>query len=226
MKEAVNPASTGGPKGGRVSRYARVDLAGITVRKAVTEADFELVGHLRQAGFSRVADNAATAWVDDFDRSPGVFSLIAYNSLNEPVATMRVQDGRVSELELARFIPLDTLLNEEYKPAVQCARLSVIKGYQSTDAIFGSCKAVWLWCLSKGLESIVLATPPWSKPIYDFMLFDDLGTQGHFPHKFVGGTLHITMALSVRKAETVWRKRCNPLCRQMFDVEHPSLILE
>lgn len=225
MKEAVNPASTGDPKGGRVSRYARVDLAGITVRKAVTEADFELVGRLRQAGFSRIADNAAVEWVDDFDRSPGVFSLIAYNSLNEPVATMRVQDGRVAELELSRFVPLDALLDAGHKPAAQFARLSVVKAQQSTDAMFGLFKAAWRWCLGEGLQSIVIATPPWSRPVYDFMFFEELGKEGQFNHEFAGGTLHVSMMLPVIRAEDIWRAGCNPLCEQLFDITHPTLAI-
>lgn len=92
-------------------RFANVNLDAIQVRKAVTEADFEIVARLREAGFSRIGGNApsngdAPQWVDNWDRQPGVFCLIGYNDAGEPVATMRVQDGRVSTLELARFVPL------------------------------------------------------------------------------------------------------------------------
>jgi hypothetical protein len=93
---------------GRISRYSTINLAGITVRKAVTEADFEVVARLREEGFSRIAPKSGVpshnGWIDDVDRQLGVFSLIGYNSAGEPVATMRVQDGRISTLELGRFV--------------------------------------------------------------------------------------------------------------------------
>jgi hypothetical protein len=93
---------------GRISRYSTINLAGITVRKAVTEADFEVVARLREEGFSRIAPKSGVpspnGWIDDVDRQVGVFSLIGYNNAGEPVATMRVQDGRISTLELGRFV--------------------------------------------------------------------------------------------------------------------------
>lgn len=223
MTDADKPRPQGNVNDARISRYAKVDLAGITVRRAVTDADFELVGQLRQTGFSRVAGQEEAAWVDELDRSAGVFSLIAYNSLNEPVATMRVQDGRVADLELSRFVPLNTLLTARQKPAAQFARLSVVKGSQSTDAMFGLFKAAWRWCLRERLQSIVIATPPWSKMIYDFMFFEELGPDGRFNHEFANDALHASMLLPVAEAEEIWRVGRSPLCEQLFDIEHPDL---
>lgn len=225
MSTAEGPQPHAGFNGARFRKYAAIDLAGITVRRAVSDDDFALVGRLREAGFSRVANGTAVEWVDDFDRSPGVFSLIAYNSLNEPVATMRVQDGRVAELELGRFVPLGTLLAADQRPAAQFARLSVIKAHQSTDAMFGLFKAAWRWCLGEKLKSIVIATPPWSRPVYDFMFFEEMGRDGQFDHKFAGGTLHVSMRLPVQDAEDIWRTGLHPLSEHFIDRIHPSLII-
>ena len=138
---------------------------------------------------------------------------------------MRVQDGRVSKLELGRFVPLANLLPPAGRPAAQFARLSVTKGPQAINAMFAMFKAAWSWCLLENIPNIVIATPPWSKHVYDFMLFDDLGVKGHFSHDFAGGALHVTMRLPVSRAEQIWRTAKNPLCEQFLDVTHPALIL-
>jgi len=210
-----------------------VDLAGIIVRKAATDSDFQIVARLREDGFSRIplttpsnGTKAHTCWIDELDRQPGVFSLIGYACAGKPVATMRVQDGRVSPLELARFVPLDSLLSGEEKPAAQFARLSVTKRNQAADVMFGLFKAAWGWCLREGIPSIVIATPPWSKPVYDFMFFEDLGIRGHFSHAFAGYALHVAMRLPVSSAEQIWRAGASPMCKQFLDVTHPALILD
>lgn len=209
-------------------RYANVNLAGVEVRRATTESDFETVARLREAGFSRVGRKGRTTGrasesLDDLDRQPGVFSLIGFNDSGEPIATMRVQDGRVSTLELDRFVPLESLLLPEHKPAAQFSRLSVMKEVQSTNVMFALFKSGWRWCLTERVSSIVIATPPWSRPIYDFMFFDDLGPKGHFSHEFAAGALHVTMRFSVDKATGILRAGACPLCEQFFDIQHPAL---
>lgn len=223
MKEAASPIPVPGES--RLSRYARVDLSRITVRRAVTDADFSLVGRLRKEGFSRVSDQDGIVWVDDFDRSPGMFSLIAYNSSSEPVGTMRVQDGRVSELEISRFIPLGSLLTPDQIPAIQGARLSVIKKAESTDAMLALFKSVWQWCLRENIKSILIASPPWAKPVYDFLMFEDLGPHGHFEHFFLDNTPHISMRMPVDKPVFVWPAVQHPLYVQYNEIVHPRLDL-
>lgn len=224
MADGSGAPGNGDANNSRISRYAKVDLSGITVRKAVTEADFELVGRLRQAGFSRVVTRENVAWVDESDQRPGIFSLLAYGHEGEPLATMRIQDGRISELELARLIPIASLLKESDRPAAQFGRLSVVKGSRSDDAMFGIFKAAWLWCLHERIQSMVIASPFWARHIHRFMHFTDLGPEGNFRHDFANGVEHITMKLSVTRAEEIWRNSQNPLCEQMIDITHKSLI--
>jgi hypothetical protein len=69
----------------------------------------------------------------------------------------------------------------------------------------------------------VIATPRWSKPIYDFMFFDDLGTKGRFSHMYAAGALHVTMWIPVVRVEEIWRAGRSPLCEQFFDITHPAL---
>lgn len=223
--EAVKPAQTAFQDTRWASRYAKVDLSRITVRKAISDEDFALVARLRAMGFSRVAGRHDIEWIDNLDRAPGVFSLIAYNSLNEPVATMRVQDGRVSTLELARFIPLHSLLRSDHMPAIQGARLSVIKKPEATDAMLALFKSVWQWCVREHIRSILIASPPWARPVYDFLMFEDLGPQGCFEHRLLGHTPHVSMRMPVDKPRSAWSSALHPLYAQYNDTHHPALML-
>lgn len=138
---------------------------------------------------------------------------------------MRVQDGRAQALELRQLVRLDDLLPAAAWPAAQFARLAVLKGPRSVDFMFGLFKAAWRWCRRHGIESIVLASPPWAVPIYDFLQFRNLGSRGSFEHEYVGGVRHVSMLLPVR-AEAMWRAAGHPLCRPFVDEEHSDLEYE
>lgn len=210
----------------RFSRFAAVDLSAVSVEVAASAADFQTVAHLRASGFSRVLRDAAqdpVAWVDASDRAPGFFTLIGYGGDGEAVATLRVQDSRRGPLELARLVDIGALLAPMDHPAAQFSRLTALKRPAAMNVMFGLFKAAWSWCRDEGLASIVIATPRWSRPIYDYMLFSELGAEGRFAHPFLAGTEHACMKLPVQHAERVWRAGGQPLCGQFFDTDHPAL---
>ena len=212
----------------KLSRYRNVDLSRIQVKRATSQTDFDLVAELRRSGFSRVIGNKearAISWIDQTDRSPGVFTLLGFSSQGQAIATMRIQDSRIGSLELQRFVDVETLISHEDKPVAQFSRLTASKGEQSVSAMFGLFKAGWLWCMKEQLKSIVIATPHWSKPIYDFMLFNDLGPLGRFKHQFAGDSEHVTMKLPVQEAEYIWRRGGQPLCAQFTEIEHADLVV-
>ncbi len=211
----------------RFERYAKVDLGQIRAVRAQTAADFEIVGNIRASGFGRVVNDPARqmTWIDEVDTLPGVFSLIGYDTDNQPIATLRVQDERRAPLELRKFVPLDDLLLPADRPAAQFARLSVVKSPQAVDAMFALFKAAWLWCREKDLQTLVIATPPWSKPVYDFVFFEHLGAKGAFCHQYAGGAQHVVMKLPVHAAESMWRAGDHPLCTAFLDIRHPNLAI-
>lgn len=209
---------------GRWARYAQVTLANISVRRAQTPEEFEMVAQLREQGFGRLVEgNGSHEWVDASDHAPGVFSLLAYTSTDEAIATMRVEDSSVSTLELASRVPLNALLTVGQWPAAQFSRLSVIKHPEGQEAMFALFKAAWRWSFFNDLRSIVIATPPWARLIYDFMCFDELGPSGRFTHELAGGAEHVSMRLDVQDAEVIWRSHGQPLCTVFVDVFHPRI---
>jgi hypothetical protein len=202
----------------RHERYARADLQRAIVRRAETDADWELVARLRRDGFTRVPGVAAEGpWLDELDRGEAAFSLLGFALDGTPLATMRVQDGRRGPLELRRFVDVAE------PGAVQFGRLSVLRSGESVHVLFGMCKAAWKWSFDEGLETILLTSPPWARGIYEFMHFESLGEAGRFRHPFAGGTWHETMKLPVQTAEAVWRGQGHPLSDAFFAVHHPML---
>jgi hypothetical protein len=211
----------------RIQRYSGVDLSRVSVRRAESDADFALVAQLRAAGFTRLRRHSSPSkeWTDASDRVRGVFSLIGFDYDLQAVGTLRVQDGRHSGLELNTFVAASTVLLPGEHPAAQFARLSVIKKPAATEVMFGLFKAAWHWCYREKLSTILIATPPWAKPIYDFLLFESLGPGSRFKHDLIGGIEHDVMKFGVQSAEQTWRARGNPLCKQFFEVDHPRLAI-
>lgn len=212
------------PRSSQHEQYARADLHRAIVRRAVSAADWALVAELRKDGFSRVPGvEPSGPWLDDLDRGPAAFSLLGFALDGTPLATMRVQDGRQGPLELRRFIDIDTVLSPEERPAAQFGRLSVLRSPENIHVMFAIFKTAWHWCAAEGLRTIIIASPSWSKPIYDFMHFDSAGAAGRFAHHYAGGAVHETMKLPIHALEARWRSRDMPLSDQYFAMHHPML---
>lgn len=207
-------------------RYGRLTLEGIEVRRAASPEDLSIVAALRREGFSRVTetDPDHIAWLDKLDQQAGVFSLIAKVD-GKDVGTMRVQDGRRSVVELAKYVDLDAYLAPNDLPLAQFSRLSITKAARSRAAMLGIFKAAWLWCYQNGITTIVISTPKWSKPIYDFLLFRPLGIGAEFSHPFATNAPHYVLRLQASAVEPFWRENNHPLCRQFFEVHHPNLVV-
>ena len=208
----------------RWSRYANVTLNSMAVIRVQSGEEFRQVAKLRQEGFGRLAGASSTPeWVDASDHAAGTFSLLALSPNGEYIATLRIQDSRATALDLATRVRLDSILSPAHWPAVQFSRLCVSKHAEGYEAMFSLFKAAWRWSFVNGLRSILIASPPWARPIYDFMCFDELGPAGRFLHELAGGAEHVTMRLDVQGAESIWRAHGQPLCTTFFDVEHPNI---
>lgn len=208
----------------RFQRYATANLNRAIVRRANSDEDWRTVAQLRKDGFTRVRGVSADGpWLDDLDHSGAAFSLIGFDLNGAPLATMRVQDSRRGPLELTRFVDVDRLLTPAESPAVQFGRLSVLRSPESIHVMFAVFKAAWQWSFQEGLETIVIASPSWSKAIYDFLHFRSAGEAGSFTHQFAAGARHETMLLPAQSVEPLWRSRQMPLADQFFAVQHPMI---
>jgi acyl carrier protein len=210
-------------------RFASACFDAVRVIRATTPEHWAAVSRLRASGFSRIPgfNQHPEKWTDNLDESPQAFSLLACGRSGQWSATMRVQDGRLGALEIAKFINIQAILKTHQHPAVQMARLSVLHGPEAMDLMFGIIKAAWGWCIRNEMASIICAAPSWTRDIYDFMLFSSLGPAGEFFHDFPTPTPHATMLLSpLVGAELLWRTNNHPLCGQFFDTYHPGLFIE
>lgn len=206
----------------RFSRFAEADFTGVKVWQADSEEDWKNVAMLRRHGFDRNG-RKGSKWVDDSDFVDETLVLLAAKSHTAPVATLKLQNGIVSGIELEEHINLDFLIFENERPLVQFSRLSVSKGDSSISIMFALFKSAWLWCFINRLESIVISSPPWAKAIYQFMAFRDYGSAGEFIHPLLPKVVHSTMLLPIQNAEEVWRQAGVPLCEQIWEREHPDL---
>ena len=211
------------------SNLSNVSFDDLQVRVASCARDFETVADLRARGFGRLLRNFAEAeysWLGEADFADRSRVLIAESLADGmPLATMRIQDGRWCPVELASLVPLETLLSPADRPIAQFARLSAPKSPRSRDAMFALFKSAWLWSRRQGIESIVLATPPWARPIYELLLFRDCGPDGTFQHGYGAPAQHRTMIFNAQNAEGFWRSKDHPLVDLFFDTVHPNLEL-
>lgn len=207
-------------------RFARVDLSGVLVRQCENDFDSGEVERIRSAAFSRLLARRALvpqSWLDAADLSDGTLLLLGHARSGEAIATLRVQDGRAGPLELTRHVSLHQLSECLPRAMAQFARLAAVRHPEAMDVMFGLFKAAWQWCFRNGLEQIVIATPPWTRPIYDHLCFEDAGDGGRFRHPVSTRGLHSTMHFGVQTAERRWRSVQHPHCRQFFEEDHPLL---
>jgi len=210
------------------AELSAMSFEGLRLRVAKEPRDFEIVSKLRADGFGRLfkeSDPNEYAWIGETDFAKTCKVLIAEDVDGLPIATIRVQDGRQTLVELARFTPLEQLVDEADLPVAQFARLSAPKSPRSREAMFALFKSAWRWTRKEGIQSIVLATPRWSKPIYETLLFRDLGERAAFRHGYGTPTQHRTMLLNAQGAEELWRSHNHPLSKLFFDTCHPALEL-
>jgi hypothetical protein len=151
--------------------------------------------------------------------------LLGHARDGEPIASLRVQSGRDGPLELGAHVPLAQLCGYPVEDLAQFSRLAALRHDEALDVMFGLFKAAWRWCLDAGLEQIVIASPPWTRPIYEHLCFEDTGELGKFRHPFSSRAIHSTMCLAVRGAEHIWRARYHPHCALFFEHEHPDLVI-
>ncbi len=203
-----------------------VDLAGIRVRRAVTSADFSLVADLRRASAPRLSFRPAQEWLDALDYSLQTFSLIAYDETGAPAATLRIQDGVASDLEMARIIPLDAVLTIRQMPVVQLGRFGIADLDRGSDAMAALFKAAWVWCLECEIANMLAAVPAWLQPLCTALTFEKAGGEEALPEIYLGGVWHTVMILPVRRLITVWEEARHPLAEQFLRTAHPDLMFD
>ncbi len=219
--------SRAGPQGPTAERFARIDIDGVRVVRCTSPADWETAGMLRAQAFGRLTarrQQSPTSYgLDAIDRAPGTQVLLGHAREGQPIASMRVQCGLDGPLELNAHVPLEDFCQAPMYRLAQFSRLAALRHDEALDVMFALFKAAWRWCLNEGLEQIVIASPPWTRPIYEHLCFEDLGDRGRFRHPLSGRALHTTMRLSVPCAEAIWRARNHPHCALFFEQEHPKL---
>jgi hypothetical protein len=222
---------TGAPQlcDGRRQQLAALDFDGFRVRRAAGADDLAVIAALRAESFGRVIRSQRSAsaghdgWLDTTDRHPATgLLLLEEAATGTPIASMRVQDSRHGPMELSRLVDLGALVPGREWPLLQCARLAAVRHPRRIAALFALMKAMWLRALADGVQNLILATPYWSRWMYEALQFTDLGDAAAFAHP-LSGAAHRVMIFDVPSAEARLEGAGNPLAAQLFRTHHPLL---
>lgn len=217
------PMAEARPAPHRLAQLAALDFGGFTARRA-TMADLPAIAALREAGFGRTLRGHVekpACWLDGWDVAPGAHNVVA-EADGRIVAAMRLSDSRFGPLELAGMVDLPALLPGRHLPLLQCARLCAAPHPRRMEALFALQKAMWRRALKDGVQSLVLATPYWSRWMYEALQFTDLGDAAGFTHPLTG-VPHRVMIFDVPSAQARLEGAGNPLAAQLFRTIHPGL---
>ena len=213
----------------RRQQLAALDFGGFRVRRAAGADDLAVIAAQRAESFGRVIRNqrpvgaSHDGWLDKIDHHPATgLLLLEEATTGTPIASMRVQDSRAGPVELARLVELGALVPGREWPLLQCARLAAVRHPKRMAALFALMKAMWRRALADGVQNLILATPYWSRWMYEALQFTDLGDAAAFAHP-LSGAAHRVMLFDVPSAQSRLEGAGNPLAAQLFHTQHPLL---
>ncbi len=224
LEAATAPVSVAARR--QAARLTALDFGGFHAARVVTAADWAAVAAMRAAGFGRTLRPrmaAPSAWLDGWDHAGNAHVAVVRETPHGPIlASMRLLDSRAGELELATHVDLQALLPAACWPLRQAARMCAISHVRRVEALFALQKAIWARALRDGVQTLILATPYWSRWMYEALQFTDLGDAAMFSHPLTGA-LHRVMIFHVPSAQSRLEAAGNPLSRQLFRTSHPTL---
>lgn len=175
-----------------------IDVSGIFIRTATTTEDYERVIDVRWEGYKGYFKKRDDV-LDPLDLGRNSTLLLATDSQNRTVGTMRLLDRREGPIELENFLDVDSILPEKELACVEITRFTV--PYKARASAIKLCmyKSVFTYCLSNGIDIIVISTIPALAHMYQELFFKDVGDNGSYHHNILGGVAHRTMKLNVKE---------------------------
>lgn len=217
------------PGGSQVINHALdVERLPFTVKIAKDPASLSAAIGLRQSAYGRHVPDLARNLVtpEHHDLAPGSVVLLAQSKLDgQPLATMRVQTNTHEPLWLEQSVTLpDWLQGHRLAEATRLGTATGSGGRLAKAAIF---KAYYLYCVSAGVDYMVIAGRSPLDRQYQALLFDDVfPEQGFIPMKHAGNIPHRVLAFDVATAEPRWKAAKHPLYNFVFRTHHPDIVVD
>jgi hypothetical protein len=202
-----------------------VERLPFSVRLVSCMEDLMKAVHIRQAAYARhLPEFAKTLGLpESADYEDGVAILLAEWHLDgSPLGTMRVQTNRFKPLTLEQSLELPDWLR--HQTLAEATRLGVTNdkvGRLVTTVLF---KAFFQYCLSTGVDWMVITARTPVDRQYEHLLFEDVYPErGYIPMRHVNNLPHRVMGLNVHTAHTLWQAARHPLLPFICYTYHPDV---
>lgn len=196
-----------------------------TIRVAKTERQLDKAVSIRQRAYGRhVPALAELLRVPEAkDREAGCAVLVAESKLDgAPLGTMRIQTNRYQPLAMQGSVKLPDWLAGQV--LAEATRLGVAEGSVGRVVKTMLFKALYLYCLDQGIESIVIGARPPLDRMYEALLFADVFPgKPFFPLKHGGNIPHRVLSLDIGAADARWRAAKHPMYDLFTRTSHPDI---
>lgn len=159
------------------------------------------------------------------DRDPGCAVLLAESRLDgAPLGTLRIQTNRHRALALESSVELPEWLSGS--SLAEATRLGIAEGRIGRVVKTMLFKAFYQYCLSAGIDWMVIGARSPLDRMYQALLFQDVYPElGYVPLKHAGNLPHRILAFELETAEARWRAARHPLLDLFVHTRHPDIEL-
>ena len=207
--------TVGGSGRPRPSSDARPDVSGLVVRPARTRADREKVFDVRWEGYRKYF-GARDDVVERYDFQPNATLLLATDTEDRPLGTLRILDRAHGELELDAYVDVDAIVPAAERPCIEATRFTVPRHPRSQDIKSALWKAFHDYSRANGSQSMVIWCRKGAARMYGRLMFEDVGAEGEFRHPRLGNKTHRTYKVGLSTVEALYRDRNHPLSELFF----------
>ena len=194
----------------------------IYIRRAQTCEDLEKVFEVRWQGYKKYF-SCKNDCIDNLDFSPQTILLLAEDEHHNPVGTLRIIDRRYGNIELDKFIDVDSLLPEDEKSCIEATRFSIPKHPDSKLIKHLLWKSALLYCQINRINIMIKSVRPCAARAYRALLFENVGPAGIYNHTLLGNLEHHTYKLNISKKRNVMKQYNRSLYDFFFVEDHRNI---
>jgi hypothetical protein len=207
----------------------KVEYWPFTLRLVQNREDLAKVIEIRHSAYARHLPKSLTAALlepEAIDLAAGTVLLLAESNLDgSPIGTMRIQTNRFAPLALEQSVSLPHWMHG--KVLAEATRLGVAQESGSRLVKAALFKTYYLYCMSNGIDHMVITARAPLDRQYERMLFKDVVPgMGYQPLAHVFSLPHRIMYLNVKDVRRQWESVSHPMLEFMCHTEHPSLKIQ
>ncbi|MGA1790294.1 MAG: N-acyl amino acid synthase FeeM domain-containing protein [bacterium] len=197
----------------------------VSVHVAKTTEDLNKVFNIRWEGYKKYSFKKGEI-IDEYDFSPNVTLLLAEDNYGNAVGTLRILDRRFGEIELDKFVEVDSFVSEEEGNCVEATRFSIPNHPDSKLIKHLLWKALLSYCLIGRVNVIIYSVRPQASRVYRRLLFENVGPYGVYNHPLLEDSEHHTYKCVISEKRGVLKRIDPPLYNFFFKEDHPNILMD